>query len=425
MKASELVARAGSRDWMAPFIRTGSRAATWFRPFLLHVDIPAYGVLRGTVETVQGWFLAPAEAQGLSLQVAGVPLTWVEVERPDAKKIFGPNVRGFRAILDSRAINRAGTIGDSSEAELALIHNGKTVAVNRLRLPPWNENDTTYAAEVRARKREWLKAHLICPHCRTNGKLEFCGDYVRCPSCSASYPDNGSVFNFLPENLRRECEISDWTNISGHPYDETARDVIASVSRQGGKVLDCGSGLRPRPEESVVCLEIEAFPNVDVLGVNQSLPFQDSCFDAVLSLNVLEHVSDPLSCAAELARVLKPGGTLYCCIPFLQPEHGYPDHYFNATRSGLRRLFSQHLELAAQFLPRAGEPVFTLHWILSWYADQLPAGERRNFLDMRVSELLAESPERLLDKPWVTNLSEEGKWRLACSTAALWKKPFA
>jgi SAM-dependent methyltransferase len=187
-------------------------------------------------------------------------------------------------------------------------------------------------------------------------------------------------------------------------------------------VLDCGSGLRSEPHPAVVCLEVAAFPNVDVLGVNQSLPFQDSCFDAVLSLNVLEHVNDPFGCAAEIARVLKPGGSLYCCIPFLQPEHGYPEHYFNSTRSGMRRLFSPSLDLARQFVPRSGEPVFSLHWFLSSYSLALPPQERRSFLEMRVADLIAQPPEQVLDHPWVKNLSEKGKWTLASTTAAIWRK---
>jgi hypothetical protein len=46
-----------------------------------------------------------------------------------------------------------------------------------------------------------------------------------------------------------------------------------------------------------------------------------------------------------MARVLKPGGKAYTLCAFLQPLHGYPDHYFNATESGLARLFSDDFEI--------------------------------------------------------------------------------
>jgi SAM-dependent methyltransferase len=38
------------------------------------------------------------------------------------------------------------------------------------------------------------------------------------------------------------------------------------------------------------------------------LPFDDAAFDVVLSCGVLEHVPDEVASAAEIARVLRPGG---------------------------------------------------------------------------------------------------------------------
>jgi SAM-dependent methyltransferase len=45
-----------------------------------------------------------------------------------------------------------------------------------------------------------------------------------------------------------------------------------------------------------------------VPGDAQSLPFEDASFDAVVSSSVFEHLSDPARAAAEVARVLRPGG---------------------------------------------------------------------------------------------------------------------
>jgi SAM-dependent methyltransferase len=233
---------------------------------------------------------------------------------------------------------------------------------------------------------------------------------------------DGCIVDFLPADLRREYRLEESDNISAHAYDSTALRIIDEVRSMGGKVLDCGSGLRADIDETVVCLEVTPYPTVDVLAVNQRLPFRNEAFDAVLSLNVLEHVTDPFACAAELVRVLKPTGYLYCCIPFLQPEHGYPDHYFNATRSGLRQLFANRVQLVEHMVPGSGEPVWSLQRFVTQYASHLPPAERAKFLNLRIKDFVGGSAVDLLGKPWVEQLSEEGKWQLASTTAAVFQK---
>ena len=50
------------------------------------------------------------------------------------------------------------------------------------------------------------------------------------------------------------------------------------------------------------------------------LPFPDACFDRVIAAEVLEHIPDDRQAMAELARVLRPGGTMAVTVPRWWPE---------------------------------------------------------------------------------------------------------
>jgi SAM-dependent methyltransferase len=85
------------------------------------------------------------------------------------------------------------------------------------------------------------------------------------------------------------------------------------------------------------------------------LPFHTACFDRVICSEVLEHVHDPVQAAAELARVLKPGGLLAVSVPTPFTEWVYrfaSDDYFNSPGGHVRIFTPRRLQrlLAAQGL---------------------------------------------------------------------------
>jgi SAM-dependent methyltransferase len=50
------------------------------------------------------------------------------------------------------------------------------------------------------------------------------------------------------------------------------------------------------------------------------LPFPDATFDCIIASEVMEHIGDDRQAARELARVLRPGGTLAVTVPSWLPE---------------------------------------------------------------------------------------------------------
>jgi SAM-dependent methyltransferase len=55
-------------------------------------------------------------------------------------------------------------------------------------------------------------------------------------------------------------------------------------------------------------------------GDARRLPFPDATFDRIITSEVLEHIDEDVMALDELARVLKPGGTLAATVPTWFPE---------------------------------------------------------------------------------------------------------
>lgn len=225
----------------------------------------------------------------------------------------------------------------------------------------------------------------------------------------------------LSDELRQRFGVVSTDRVSAHDYDEQALQII--TRHQDGLVLDCGAGRRSVYYTNVVNVEIVAYDSTDVLAVAECLPFHDESFDAVLSLNLLEHVKNPFLVARELVRVLKPGGELMCVAPFLQPLHGYPSHYFNMTREGLVTLF-EGLESPQFALYGAMHPIWALSWFLQCYVAGLPEDISGVFKAMTIADLL-QPPHLLEQQPIARQLAPASCIELANAHALFARKPAA
>ena len=253
----------------------------------------------------------------------------------------------------------------------------------------------------------------VPPHWKTSRveKIERIKPYFR---TDMAWQDRDGVPDFLTDDLRRETRISDTDNVSANGYDE---NMLALIDKNpSGFVLDCGAGRKDRYFDNVINYEIVKYASTDVLGVGEHLPFVDGTFDAVISIAVLEHVRDPFRCANEISRVLKPGGELYCLIPFLQPLHGYPHHYFNASSQGIRRLFEDELTVTDVTVLDSMHPIWSLSWILQTWRRGVPDDARRTFDELQVKDLIAD-PQSYLGEAFCAQMTKETKLEIASATA--------
>ena len=69
------------------------------------------------------------------------------------------------------------------------------------------------------------------------------------------------------------------------------------------------------------------YGSLDIVSDITSIPQADESFDAIMCIEVLEHLPDPVSAVKEFARLLKPDGYLILTAPFCSLTHFAPFHF--------------------------------------------------------------------------------------------------
>jgi hypothetical protein len=374
--------------------------------YIVAVDQPAADAVIGTPSVhITGWVattLGPPRGVGI-MDRSGAAMPARLFERADVMGVLpGYHVSGFELLVPTLRLLGADRV-----------HLRFTLDDGAVEVPLHIGLDATALEAVRAdvpRRRAAIERVLACPR-GCHDALQFKPSMISCPTCHGSWPRPDGRFDMRDEELRRAIDNGPVAAVSSNGYDPLAWSIINKHPK--GLILDNGAGLRDRFLPNVINLEICDLPTTDVLGVGERLPFRDNSFDAVFSLAVLEHVRNPFACAREIARVLKPGGTLYAAVPFLQPFHGYPDHYYNMTSHGLLNLFGKHLRIEEHGVPKSGKPFWALNWILRSYVNGLPAEVADRFKNMTVADLLGD-PLPHLEREYVTALSAAADEELAC-----------
>lgn len=121
------------------------------------------------------------------------------------------------------------------------------------------------------------------------------------------------------------------------------------------------------------------FGKLDIVSDITSIPEPDRAFDAIMCVEVFEHIPDPKLAVREFARLLKPGGYLVVTSPFASLTHFAPYHF----SSGLSRYWYQRhlgdygftsLEITpnGNFFEFLGQEVYRLPSVAQRYANRRP-----------------------------------------------------
>lgn len=136
--------------------------------------------------------------------------------------------------------------------------------------------------------------------------------------------------------------VRNWYYRQTH-FNQVDRDEwVAAQARSlptGARVLDVGAGPGPYRELFAHCEYLAqdfgqepatqgCYTKLDYECDITAIPAEDESFDAILCTEVLEHVPDPRSAVAEMARLLKPGGRLILTAPLGSAIHQQPYHFY-------------------------------------------------------------------------------------------------
>ncbi len=125
-----------------------------------------------------------------------------------------------------------------------------------------------------------------------------------------------------------------------HHYVRLWEEMVASHNNKN-VFLSVGGG-PIRRAAFITNMNIDAYPNVDIVCDAHELCYQDASVDAIHCDAVLEHLHHPIIAVKEMQRVLKKGGRVMSVVPFMQAYHGYPHHYQNYTLTGHELLYRDH-----------------------------------------------------------------------------------
>jgi SAM-dependent methyltransferase len=102
-------------------------------------------------------------------------------------------------------------------------------------------------------------------------------------------------------------------------YEEWYAEIAAQLPDQSGPVLELGSGagfLRERLA-GVLASDVMLIPNLDLVADARHLPFRRASLRALVMVNVLHHIADPMAFFRDAASVVRAEGRVVMIEPWV------------------------------------------------------------------------------------------------------------
>ncbi len=128
------------------------------------------------------------------------------------------------------------------------------------------------------------------------------------------------------------------------PWRKLLYEDLRKLSLEGN-ILDLGGSkdsdyhLLIGGSHTITAVNIDASHGYDLsFNLEDAFPVHDKKYDAVLAINVMEHLFNHQQFLKEVHRILVPGGKAIIAVPFLVQVHPSPHDYFRYTGEALKQL---------------------------------------------------------------------------------------
>ena len=155
--------------------------------------------------------------------------------------------------------------------------------------------------------------------------------------------ENYSSEDLIKENEKIKSNFSSWKKYNFQKVKEELK------LKKKLKILDVGSGRhfieKVFPElngNDFFRLDLANRDYVDIIADLQKDSYFNCCFDAIICLNVLEHVYSFRDFFKNLSSLLKKDGVLMLSVPYNSGLHYLPHDYFRMSHYALKRLLNEN-----------------------------------------------------------------------------------